>query len=193
MLSESCDDRLFDVEGRNPGYRSKLGCSGLSVQARLGDIVAVAHPRLGGVSCDHAMASIVEQQVLQGVIGFLPGQNFVGLMGRQLLLDSLEQALVHDRRLLPGQDLALVLDLTIKEPVAEEVGEGASPKRDASTGLARLTVRSHLGAGVFGSEVADKLVDATYLQISPEDQPHPFGFFLDDFKLAVLQLIAKGQ
>ena len=80
MLSESCDDRLFDVEGRNSGYRSKLGCSGLSVQARLGDIVAVAHPGLGGVGCDHAMAGIVEQQVLQGVIGFLPGQNFVGLM-----------------------------------------------------------------------------------------------------------------
>jgi len=33
-------------------------------------------------SCrDHAMAGIVEQQILQQVIGLLPGQGFVGLMG----------------------------------------------------------------------------------------------------------------
>jgi hypothetical protein len=64
------------------------------------------------------MAGIVEQQILQKVIGFLPGQSLVGLMGRQLLLDSLEQAFVHDRRLLARQDLARVLELTNKEAVA---------------------------------------------------------------------------
>jgi hypothetical protein len=46
----------------------------------LGDVVAVAHPGLGGVCCYHAMTGIVEQQILQEVIGFLPGQSLVGLV-----------------------------------------------------------------------------------------------------------------
>ena len=50
------------------------------MQTWLRDIVAVANAGLGGMGCNHAMAGIVEQQILQKVIGFLPGQNFVGLM-----------------------------------------------------------------------------------------------------------------
>jgi hypothetical protein len=37
------------------------------------------HPGLGSVCCDHAMTGIVEQ-ILQEVIGFLPGQGLVGLV-----------------------------------------------------------------------------------------------------------------
>ena len=82
------------------------------------------------------MAGIVEQQILQKVIGFLSGQSFVGLMGRQLLLDRLEQALIHDRWLLPRQDLALILDLTDIEPVAQEIEQRSSLEWDATAGAA---------------------------------------------------------
>jgi hypothetical protein len=77
------------------------------------------------------MAGIIEQQILQEV-RFLPGQSFVGLMCRQLLLDGLEQGLVDDRRLLPRQDLIAVPDFANEKLVAEEVGEGPSSERDAS-------------------------------------------------------------
>ena len=74
------------------------------------------------------MAGIVEQEVLQEVVRLLPGQCLMGLMGRQLVLHRLKQALVHDRRLFPRQDLAPVTDLANEEPVAEEMGEGAPAK-----------------------------------------------------------------
>jgi hypothetical protein len=65
------------------------------------------------------------------VIGFLPGQGLVGLMGRQFLLNGFEQVLVDDSRLLPGQGLTPVTDFANEKPVAEEIGEGPSSKRDA--------------------------------------------------------------
>ena len=71
------------------------------------------------------------------MIGFLPGQGLVGLMGRQLLLNGLEQGAVQDRRLLSRQDLTPVFDLADEKTVPEEVGEGSSSERDASAGLAR--------------------------------------------------------
>jgi hypothetical protein len=52
----------------------------------------------------------------------------MGLMGRQLLLHRLKQALVHDRRLFPRQHFAPVVDLANEEPVAQEMGEGPLPK-----------------------------------------------------------------
>ena len=109
------------------------------------------------------------------------------------MLDGFKQALTHDRRLLPRQDLALVLDLTNKEPVAKEVGEGPSSERDAPASLARRAVSSRLGADVFGSEVTDKFVDAGYLEVSAEDHPDPLSFLLNDRELAVRQLIAEGE
>ena len=113
-------------------------------------------------------------------------------MGRQLLLNGLEQALIHDRRLLSGQDLTPVFDLANKEPVPKEVGEGSSSERDASTGLARAEGPCP-GADVSGPEVPDKFVDAGYSQISAKDHPDPFGFVLDDGEVAVLQPIAEGE
>ena len=81
MLSESGDNRLLDFGSRNTGDRSEICCSALSVEPGLGDIVAIADTALGGMRCDHAMARIVEQQILQQVIGLLPDQGLVGLMG----------------------------------------------------------------------------------------------------------------
>src|SRR6516164_10787505 len=111
LLLDGCDDGLFDLAGRDPRDRSKPGCSGLSMNAGLRHIIAIADACLGGVGCDHAMARIVEQEVPEQVVRLLPGQCLMGLMGRQLLLHSLKQSLVHDRRLFPRQDLAPVVDL----------------------------------------------------------------------------------
>src|SRR6516164_11477794 len=128
LLLDGCDDGLFDLAGRDPRDRSKPGCSGLSMNAGLRHIIAIADACLGGVGCDHAMAGIVEQEVPEQVVRLLPGQGLMGLMGRQLVLHSLKQALVHDRRLFPRQDLAPVVDLANEEPVAQQMGERALPK-----------------------------------------------------------------
>ena len=58
------DDRLLDLGGGDPGHRSERGRSGFTVQAGLGDIVAIAHAGLASVSGDHAMAGIVKQEIL---------------------------------------------------------------------------------------------------------------------------------
>ena len=135
---------------------------------------------------------VVEQEILQESVGFLSGQGLVGLVGRQLFLNGLEQGSVDDRGLLSGQDLTPVFDLANKEPVPEEVGEGSSSERYASAGLAAAE-GPRLGADVFGSEVPDKFVDAGDLKISAEDHPDPIGLLLDDGELAVLQLIPEGE
>jgi len=67
------DDRLLDLGGGDPGDRSERGRSGFTVQAGLGDMIAIAHASLGSVGGNHAMAGIVEQKVPQEVVGFLPG------------------------------------------------------------------------------------------------------------------------
>src|SRR6516225_4092902 len=136
LLLDGCDDGLFDLAGRDPRDRAKPGCSGLSMNAGLRHIIAIADACLGGVGCDHAMAGIVEQQVPEEVVRLLPGQGLMGLMGRQLVLHRLKQALVDDRRLFPRQDLAPVVDLANEEPVAEEMGEGAPAKGNAAAGVA---------------------------------------------------------
>ena len=73
---------MLDLGSRDPGDRSKPGRSSFTVQAGLGDIIAIAHAGLGGVGGDHAMAGVVKQEIPQEVIGFLPSQSFVGLMLR---------------------------------------------------------------------------------------------------------------
>src|ERR1700752_4738206 len=86
------------------------------------------------------------------------------LMGRQLVLHRLKQALVDDRRLFPRQDLAPVVDLANKELVTEKVGEGAPAERNAAAGVARRPEGSRPGADVFGLEVAREFVDPADLQ-----------------------------
>jgi hypothetical protein len=65
----------------------------------------------------------------------------------------------------PRKDFAPVLDLANKEPVAEEVGEGASAERDASADLPRAE-RSRLG-DVLGSKIAREFVQATIVREGP--------------------------
>src|SRR6516225_12224413 len=104
------------------------------------------------------------------MVGLLSGQDLVGLVSRQLLLNGLKQGLVDDRRLLPGQDLTPVSDLANEKPVAEEVGEGSSAERDASAYLARAEGPCP-GADVFGSGVTAEFADAGDLEISAKDHP----------------------
>ena len=71
---------MLDLGSGDPGYRSERGRSGFAVQARLRNIIVIAHAILGGVGGDHAMVGVVEQKILQEVVGFLPGPGLVGLM-----------------------------------------------------------------------------------------------------------------
>ena len=87
---------------------------------------------LRGMGGDHRVTGVVEQNFSQKMVGFLPGEGAVGLMVRQFLLNRIEQVALDDRRLLTRQDLSLVLDLTNKEPVAQNVGEHAPAEGDAA-------------------------------------------------------------
>ena len=43
------------------------------------------------------------------------------------------------------------------------------------------------------AEIPHQRVDPAELEVSPVDQPDPFGFVFDHSNLAVLHLIAEGQ
>ena len=49
------------------------------------------------------------------MVCLVPVQGLVGPMGRQLLLNGVEYGSVQDRRVLFGQDLALVFDFADEE------------------------------------------------------------------------------
>src|SRR5207253_4035538 len=53
--------------------------------------------------------------------------------------------------------------------------------------------RSYLCSDVFVFEVPYQRIDSAEFEVSPVDQPDPFGFVFDDGNLAVLHRIAEGQ
>src|ERR1700704_2512357 len=53
--------------------------------------------------------------------------------------------------------------------------------------------QSYLCPDIFISEVSHQRIDAAKFEISPVDQPDPFGFIFDDGNFAVLHGIAEGQ
>src|SRR5258708_33637550 len=57
------------------------------------------------------------------------------------------------------------------------------------TGCAHSLLRSD----VFISEVSHQRIAPAESEVSPVDQPDPFGFVFDDGNLAVLHLIPEGQ
>jgi len=59
-------ESLLDLGGGDPRDRSELRGSGFSVQARLRDIISVAHAVRGGMRCVYAMTGVVEQKVPLG-------------------------------------------------------------------------------------------------------------------------------
>jgi hypothetical protein len=53
--------------------------------------------------------------------------------------------------------------------------------------------QSDLGSDIVIFEVLHQSIDAAEFEVTPVDQPDPFGLVLDDSNLAVLHLVAKGQ
>src|SRR6516162_761520 len=129
------------------------------MQTRSGHVIPVTHASLGGMCRNHEMAGVVEQEILQEVVGFVPGKGLVSLMVRQLLLDGLEQSAVDNGRLFAWEDLTPVFDFPDEEPIAQKVGEGTSAEGNASADLAG-TEGPRLGIDVPCPEVPDQLVDA---------------------------------
>jgi len=161
------------------------------MQAGSGDVVAIAHTSLGGVSRGHTMTSIIKQKILQQVIGFLPREGLVRLVRGQLLLDRIEQTSVDDRRLFSRQNFAFVSDLTNEEPIAKEMRECPSTKGNASSCFAGCK-RPRPGMDFPCFKITRQFIDSADLEISAKDQSNPFGLLLHNKELAVLQLVAKG-
>src|SRR5579871_4832041 len=113
-------------------------------------------------------------------------------MGRQLLLDFVEQSFVHDRRLLSRQNLSLVCDLANEEAVAKEMRKRSSPEWYPTPCLAGAEGPS-LRADVALLEITRQLVDPADFEIPSKNNPHALGLFFHNEKLAVLQLIAQRQ
>ena len=58
-----------------------------------------------------------------------------------------------------------------------------------STGYAQ----SYLGSDVFVFEVSHQRIDPAEFEVSPVDQPDPFGLVLDEGDLVIFHMIAEGQ
>src|SRR5258706_15794901 len=102
------------------------------------------------------------------MIGFVAHDSAVGPLGERFLTDRLKQRAIHDRWLLPRQDLVLVFDLTDIEVITQQIVQRATAERDAA---ARRPGRELLcfGSDVALSEVPYQFVDAAEFQVSPED------------------------
>src|ERR1700686_168567 len=110
----------------------------------------------------------------------------------ELLLNCIKKLPIHDRWLLAGQDFALVFDLANIEPVAQQLEQRSAFEGNAAMGCTG-GAQSYLCSDVFISEVSHQRIDSAEFEVSPVDQPDPFGFVFDNSNLAVLHLIAEGQ
>ena len=137
ILFQEFYDGVFDVSGGNTGDRPSRRGLGLSMLARRRHVVAIADASFCGVSCDHAMAGVVEQQFCQQVLGFVADDGAVGPLGEGFLPDCVKQRVIHNWGLLAGQDLILVFDLADIEVVAQQVIQRAATERDATARRAR--------------------------------------------------------
>jgi hypothetical protein len=110
----------------------------------------------------------------------------------ELLLNCIKKLPIHDRWLLARQDFTLVFDLADIEPVAQQIEQGAAFEENASMGRTGCA-QSYLCSDVFVFEIPHQRIDPAEFEVSPVDQPNPFGFVFDDGDLAVLHFIAEGQ
>src|SRR5258706_15444110 len=53
--------------------------------------------------------------------------------------------------------------------------------------------QSYFRSDVFAFEISYQRIDSAEFEVSPVDQPDPFGFVFDDGNLPVLHLITEGQ
>ena len=121
MRIERFEDDVLDLGCGNAGHRSDVSRPGLSMQARQRHIIAIADAGLGRMGRHHAVTGVIEQQSGQQVVAGVPDPGPGGPLIRELLLDRIEQGALQDRRLLAGQDVALVSDLADIEAVAQQI------------------------------------------------------------------------
>src|SRR5258707_895095 len=126
------------------------------------------------------------------MVGFGFGVISVGPLIGEPLLNCIKKLPIHNRGLLAGQDFTLVFDLADIEPVAQQIEQRSAFERNAATGRTGCA-QSYLCSEVVVSEVPYQRIDSAEFEVSPVDQPDPFGFVFDDGNLAVLHLIAEGQ
>ena len=138
------------------------------------------------------MARIVVQQARQEMVGFGFGVISVGPLIGELLLNCIKKLPFHDRWLLAGQDFTLVFDLANIEPVAQQTEQRSAFEGNAAMGSTGCA-QPYLCSDVFITEVSHQRVDSAEFEVSPVDQPDPFGFNFDDGNLAVFHLIAEGK
>src|SRR6202022_4338286 len=133
-----------------------------------------------------------EQETRQEMVGFGFGVISMGPLIGELLLNCIKELPIDDRWLLAGQDFTLVLDLADIEPVTQQIEQRTAFEGNAAVGSTGCA-QSCLGSEVFISEVSHQRIDTAEFEISPVDQPDPFGFVFDDGNLTVLHHIAEGQ
>src|SRR5437868_5606795 len=192
MRVDGLDNDVLDFGRGNAGDRSDRRGLGLTMEVRQRDVVAIADAGLGGVGRHHAMTGIVEQQSRQQVLARVPDRNSVGPLIGKLLLNGIKQGAVQDRRLLAGQNLILVCDLTDVEAITQQIKQRTTAEGNAAPDYAGCE-RSLLRPKVPLAEVSYQRIDAAEFQVTTEDQPGPLGLGLDDGDLAVFHLVAEGQ
>src|SRR5262249_48343312 len=127
MAAQCCHDERLSLGG---GYAAdQSGRRGLSLQHRLGDVIAVAGAALVGGRWAHAVAAIVKQAPAQRRGGAPQRAAPRARRGRKLGLHRREQRTIHNRRLFAAMDLAPVDHLADIEAVLEQMGERPTPKR----------------------------------------------------------------
>src|SRR6516225_5816375 len=133
MAAQCRHDERLSLGG---GYAADQSGRGLSLQHRLGDVIAVAGAALVGVSWAHAVAAIVKQAPAQQR-GRAPQPAAPRAPpGRKLGLHRREYGTIHNRRLFAAMDLATVDHLADIEAVLEQIRERPYAKAPPADGAA---------------------------------------------------------
>src|ERR1700733_4621355 len=104
------------------------------------------------------------------MIGFVAYDGAVGPLGERLLPDCLKQRAIHDRWLLPRQNLIFVFHFADIEVIAQHVVQRATTERNSSTRRSRGELPG-LCPDVTLSKISQQFIDAAKFEISPEDRP----------------------
>src|SRR3954453_5163697 len=185
---ECIHDHGLDLGCRDPRDRSGLAPAALREDRR--DIVAIADAALLGRARSHRVAAVVEDAADQkGGGGGTPHLGSVAI-GRELLLDSIEQGTRDDRSMLGGIARALVVQLTEIDAVPQDMGErpiGQRHAADRAAGAEGAAPGDHAAL----PQVALQGWQRTEREIALEDPPDGLGLVLPDHKLALTQLVAE--
>src|SRR5436190_24129645 len=101
MPTDRINNGVLDLDRGNAGY----GTGGVrsSLDQGRGDIIAVPRRALAAMTRAHAVAAVVEDATDQQSAGICPSCIAIALLSK-LLLDSIKQVLIEDRRVSCGAD-----------------------------------------------------------------------------------------